>query len=284
MNNEHRRVVAGVAPADYRLPVIRWAAGEAAARGAELHLVTAVPPRAAPEQYLPADAADAVRQEGHAHLAEAARHAEADHPGLIVTTEVAGGPPVDALRNACAHADILVVGADDQSPFAEAITGSVPGSLLTESPCPLVIIPHAETNPAEHASVIAAIDDGDTSRPALTYAFAAANRAGRPLVLLHCRSEERADASTAARSYTLTGLREIYPGIQVTQEDVIGDPTDVLADRSRRAALLVLGSRGHGRLTSTLFGSVSRTLIRRSGCPVVVARTGSIDLARGAMR
>jgi nucleotide-binding universal stress UspA family protein len=283
MNTRHRRVVAGVASADYRLPVIRWAAGEAAARGAELHLVTAVPTRAAPEQYLPADAADAVRQEGHAHLVDAARQAEADHPGLIVTTEVAGGPPADALRNACAHADILVVGADDQSPFAEAITGSVPGSLLTESPCPLVVIPHAELNPVENAPVIAALDNGDTSRPALTYAFAAAHRSGRPLVLLHCGSDERADASPAGRSYALTGLREMYPATQVTREDVAGDPTDVLAERSRRAALLVLGSRGHGRLTSTLFGSVSRTLIRRSGCPVVVARTGTFDLARGAM-
>jgi nucleotide-binding universal stress UspA family protein len=51
-----------------------------------------------------------------------------------------------------------------------------------------------------------------------------------------------------------------------------GDPTDVLVTMSRHSAQLVLGSRGRGRLASGLFGSVSRALIRRAGCPVVVAR------------
>jgi nucleotide-binding universal stress UspA family protein len=273
-------VVAGVSPVDYRLPVLRWAAAEAVARGSGLRLVTAVPARAATEQYLPAGPADAVRAAGAAHLAEAAGQLAAEFPGLPVTTSVGAGSALDVLRDAAAGADLLVVGADDQSPFAEAITGSVPGSLLTTAPCPLAVVPYAESVADAGAPVVAALDDQGTSQAAVAYAFAAADRSGRPLVLLRCAPA--GSTAPAGQALMVTACRGIHPDVRVTQETTADDPSDVLAQRSRRAALLVLGSRGRGRLTSTLFGSVSRTLIRRSGCPVLVARPGSVDLARGA--
>lgn len=273
MNGEHRRVVVGVSSVDYRLPMIRWAAGEAAARGAELRSVTAVPPRAVPEAYLPAERADALRSAAHARLAGAAELATTDHPGLFVTTEVGGGAPAEVLRDAASKADLLVVGEDDQSPFAEAITGSVPGALLTLSPCPLAVVPHTELSTRDGAPVLAALDEPGTSRAAMAYAFAAADRSGRSLVLLRCLPVGGHDHTVPAdQARALLGFRELYPHIAVTEVVAPGDPRDVLAERSRDAALLVLGSRGRGRLASTLFGSVSRDLIRRSGCPVVIAR------------
>ena len=284
MNGTHHRVVAGVAPADYRLPMILWAAAEAAARDAELYLVTAVPPYAPPEQYLPAERADTLRDAGHAHLAEAAGKARAAHPGLFVMTDVMAGAPVDVLRRAGVQADLVVVGADDQSPFAEAITGSVPGSLLTTSACPLVVVPQGELPAGPDAPVIAALDEAGTAQAAIGYAFAAAARSGRPLVVLRCLPAEQGKrGAQAEQALTLNAFRVLYPDVDITEDVAIGDPKDVLARRSRRAAVLVLGSRGHGRLTSTLFGSVGRDLIRRSGCPVVVARPAAGDLTRGAM-
>jgi nucleotide-binding universal stress UspA family protein len=280
MNGERNRVVAAVAPTDYRQPMVLWAAAEAAARGAELLLVTAVPAHAAPEQYLPADAADARRDAGLAHLVEAAEKARAAHSGLFVMTDVVTGAPVDVLRHAASDAALVVVGADDQSPFAEAITGSVPGSLLTTLPCPLAVVPHGELAGDLTAPVIAALDEADTSQSALAYAFAAADRSARPLVVLHCLPDGK--GGHTGQTLTLTAFRELYPGVEVTEDVAVGDPKDVLAQRSRHAALLVLGSRGRGRLTSTVFGSVGRDLIRRSGCPVVVARPGSGDVVTGA--
>jgi nucleotide-binding universal stress UspA family protein len=49
------------------------------------------------------------------------------------------------LWHAAVDADLLVVGTDDQRPVAEAVTGSVPGTLLTTAPSPLAVVPHAET-------------------------------------------------------------------------------------------------------------------------------------------
>ena len=47
-------------------------------------------------------------------------------------------------------------------------------------------------------------------------------------------------------------------------------PVPGLLDQSAGAALLVVGSRGHGGLKGLLLGSVSRTVIERAKVPVVV--------------
>ncbi len=282
MSGRRRRVVTGVSSVDYRLPLVRWAADEAAARGAELRLVTAVPRRAAPERYLPADTAEALRTAARARLTQAAKEASVRRPDLFVTTEVVSGPPAEALHGAAAEADLLVVGADDQSPFAEAISGSVPGALLTTSPCPIAVVPQSELVVRADVPVLVALDGAGTSRAALAYAFAAADRSGRALVALHCVPADGRDGmADPEQARALLAFDALYPDVAVTEEVVEGDPANVLTDRSRDAALLVLGSRGRGRLASGLFGSVSRNLIRRSGCPVVVARARAADVRQG---
>jgi nucleotide-binding universal stress UspA family protein len=280
MNGVDGRVVAGVAPADYRSSLVRWAAAEAAVRDVPLSLATAVPPWTEPEVYLPAESADALREAGYGHLAAAAELARAVQPGLLVTTTVTGGEPVDVLRHTAHGADLLVVGADDRSAFAEALTGSVPGVLLTTAPCPLAVVPREQEPVPDDAPVVVALDEAGTSRAALAYAFAAADRSKRPLVLLRCLplGTDRPAAAPTGHALALSGLRSLYSHLDITATDATGDPADVLVDHSRGAAQLVLGNRGHGRLTSTVFGSVSRSLIRRGGCPVVVAREGTVRL------
>jgi nucleotide-binding universal stress UspA family protein len=49
------------------------------------------------------------------------------------------------------------------------------------------------------------------------------------------------------------------------------DPAGVITGRSEEGVdLLVIGSRGHGRV-GTLLGSTAREIVRRAGCPVLVA-------------
>jgi nucleotide-binding universal stress UspA family protein len=273
MNTEFHRVVAGVSTTDDRT-VVRWAAAEASARHAELRIVTARQPAAAPDRYLPNDAAEA-------HLAAALRlHADltsevaAGWPGLTVTTELAAGPPAAVLRAAAEEVDLLVVGADDASPFMEAISGSVPGDLLTTSPCPLAVVPRREWTTPASAPVVVALDESPVSQAALAHGYAAAARVERPLTILRCvTTGHLGETAATAQARLLIAYGELYPGVTVTTDVVPDDPRHALLAASRRAALLVLGSRGRGRLASSLFGSVSRDLIRRSSCPVVIART-----------
>jgi nucleotide-binding universal stress UspA family protein len=63
-------------------------------------------------------------------------------------------------------------------------------------------------------------------------------------------------------------------GVLHESEILEGDPASLIADLagSRNADLLVVGSRGHGGLTSALIGSISRALLTRSPVPVMVVR------------
>jgi len=57
-----------------------------------------------------------------------------------------------------------------------------------------------------------------------------------------------------------------------------GDPAQILIDRSRRAAMLVVGNRGRGGFSSLLLGSVSSKCIHHSACPVLVVRGTHLPL------
>jgi nucleotide-binding universal stress UspA family protein len=63
-------------------------------------------------------------------------------------------------------------------------------------------------------------------------------------------------------------------GVRCDTEILEGDPATCIVDagRYRDADLIVVGSRGHGALTSALVGSVSRAVMSRSQVPVMIVR------------
>jgi nucleotide-binding universal stress UspA family protein len=62
------------------------------------------------------------------------------------------------------------------------------------------------------------------------------------------------------------------PDVEVLESVVVGHPAQVLIDVSAHAALLVLGSRGHGGFAGTLLGSVSQHCAQHAHCPMVIVR------------
>ena len=68
-------------------------------------------------------------------------------------------------------------------------------------------------------------------------------------------------------------------GLTVESTEVRGRPADSIVDEARRtrADLVVLGSRGHGRIAALLLGSVSAAIVDRASCPVLVARGNSVS-------
>jgi nucleotide-binding universal stress UspA family protein len=55
------------------------------------------------------------------------------------------------------------------------------------------------------------------------------------------------------------------------------DPGDLIADEARklRADVIVVGTRGHGRIAGMLLGSVTQRLLHVAPCPVLAVPTGA---------
>jgi len=85
----------------------------------------------------------------------------------------------------------------------------------------------------------------------------------RELLLARARDSLHAAAELA---------RQHEPEIDVEEQLVIGFPTRVLVDESRRAHLVVVGDGGFGRVTAALAGSVAVSIAVHAACPVVVVR------------
>ncbi|MEV4342895.1 universal stress protein [Actinoplanes sp. NPDC049596] len=76
-----------------------------------------------------------------------------------------------------------------------------------------------------------------------------------------------------------TRARALEPGIKIETTALRGYAVPQLLEASKGAALLVVGSRGHGGFAGMLLGSVGRKMALQAPCPVVVVR-GRTD-ARG---
>lgn len=70
------------------------------------------------------------------------------------------------------------------------------------------------------------------------------------------------------------GLRQRHPGVEVTGEQQVGAPAEILLDAARDTELLVLGSRALGGLAGFLVGSVGQSVVARAEVPVVLVRAG----------
>ena len=71
---------------------------------------------------------------------------------------------------------------------------------------------------------------------------------------------------------TLTKAFGDNPPAGLTTECYRGQPAKVLMERSKSAAMLILGSRGYGGFKGLLLGSVSTACAAHAHCPVLVAR------------
>jgi nucleotide-binding universal stress UspA family protein len=210
------------------------------------------------------------------------------------------GPAAERLRAIAREeqAELIVVGSRGAGTLNAAILGSVSTAVVRHAPCPIVVVPPGMTEPALVGERITCGVHGREDGPTVRTAARLADRLDVPLTLCHvlpsgARAAELVPVAAGPLSsddrYQAAShgaLRSALRLLEDAEEDVSpgphglwlrrGDPADellALAD-STEAMLLVVGSRGRGPLRSSLFGSVSRELVHRAACPVVICPHG----------
>ncbi|MFE7855517.1 universal stress protein [Streptomyces sp. NPDC057403] len=286
-------VVVGVDGSASSLAAVETAAREAARRGAGLRLVHAVgwpplPLRPGRSVWNP-DAAG-VRERVDAILTEAEQRARRIAPHVRTVTDSVLGEPVMVLEIVSRHAPLLVVGSRGLSRLGSLLLGSTAAHLAAHARRPLLVV---RGRPDPSGPVLLAVDGSPESRPAVEFAFAAAQARAVGLVAQHVwnTATERVYDGPADPPFTtydedrlrdeeqrvlaeaLSGLGTAYPDVAVERRLVRGRVSGTLVEASAAAQLVVTGAHAHGGFTGLLLGSVGQTLLHHAHCPVAVIRS-----------
>jgi nucleotide-binding universal stress UspA family protein len=192
-----------------------------------------------------------------------------------------------ALLRLSEDAHLVVLGSHGHSALAGMFIGSVSQHLGRHAPCPVVVV--RERHDSQARRIVVGSDYSEGSDRALEFAFDAAERTGAPLTVIHGWQHSTAgraglylplsttvaqeiDTRRAELRDSLAGWIEKHPGVAVEWEAIPLHPIRVLSDASEHAALVVVGSRGHGAFMGMLLGSVSLGVLHQARCPVAIAR------------
>ena len=143
MAEEKPLIIVGVDGSDESARALDWAADEAKLRDARIRVVSAwhVPTLVYSSGYAPMVAPSADESTAHAvqEIAEGAA-GDVESMGLEAEPVVIHGNAAEALIDASAEADLLVVGSRGHGGFAGLLLGSVSAQCAHHSHCPVVIV------------------------------------------------------------------------------------------------------------------------------------------------
>jgi nucleotide-binding universal stress UspA family protein len=89
----------------------------------------------------------------------------------------------------------------------------------------------------------------------------------------HLEAEQA--AASADFDAAIADALSAEPTIEIERRLVEGDAGDALVSESAEADLVVVGSHGRSGIKAALLGSVSRHVVDRAACPVVVVKAAS---------
>jgi len=281
------RVVVGFDGSPSAVVAAAWAADQSRLLGRGLTLVHALMPPVATGGLgvsLPPslDLIDELEQQAHEQLLSTA--AAVGVPDAL--TRVAVGSPSGVLLEASESAHLVVVGSRGRGGFAGLLLGSVGAQVAAHSQCPVAVM--REAAPPEADTVVVGIDGSPGAESALSFAFDQASRHGWRVVAVHAWDvpaydllivpngpvpvalSDVADEEVRLTAEVLAGFRDLYPDVDVEERLVRAPAVQAILEAAERAALIVVGTHGHGPAMGALLGSVSNGLLHKSHRPVVV--------------
>jgi len=194
--------------------------------------------------------------------------------------------------------ELIVVGSTRRAALASGLLGTTAERVIHASACPVAVVPHGYEAPAEGVRTIgAAFTPTAEGREALEAAAVLARAGGVRLRAITVVDPDHAheeaglmaaqhhdtppEAGEAARGRLGTeaaireAVAEVAEGIDSEVDVLVNDPADGLVAASGNVDLLVMGSRALGPKRAIVMGSVSRKVVDRAACPVLVLPRGA---------
>lgn len=175
-------------------------------------------------------------------------------------------------------ADLIVIGRTHRGLLGRVYPGTTADRMLQASATPIVVAPHgyAEREHAGLGLIGVGYDGGDEAKAALGFAEKLAAALGCTLRLITVAPlyQDIPDVLAPTRESMFrdrleAGARSVR-GVDVEAVLLRDDVAHALASQGVDLDLLVLGSRGHGRVLRAIAGSVASEVVREAPCPVVV--------------
>ena len=275
------KIVVGTDGSENATAAMRWAADEAEINGADLEamLVWSYLDQFHPDR---SDTFDAAYTEDAARAALASWVSEELGPDVAVEQHVVNDLPANALLEAGDAADLLVLGGRGRGGFPGLLLGSVSERVAQLASRPVAVVRAAA--PVRGGRVVVGIDRSARSTSALRWAAAEAKARGAELDVVHAWRMPTLSATPsgialpeypvveqAGRAVLDAALHDpALADVKVRPHFTSDRPARALIELGAGAGLVVVGTRGLGRVAGTLLGSVSRQLLHHAPCPVVV--------------
>ncbi len=194
---------------------------------------------------------------------------------MSIETVVEDAPPLDLLTRLGRNADLIVLGRHHLGIRERVQDPSLGSRLVDRVRCPVVVVPaDAGREPAARSPVVVALDGETAAVEALELAFDEAERRRRMILALHagpltalparCAAEERDVAEI------LAGWKADHPDVVVRTLICPAEPTELIVQASRDAALMVIG-RPHAAAGGGWSRSVAAAVLTLAHCPLAIA-------------
>jgi nucleotide-binding universal stress UspA family protein len=188
---------------------------------------------------------------------------------------------------------LIVVGSTHRGRVGRVVPGAVGERLLSGSACPVAIAPlgYAEREERQLRKIGVAFDGSEEARRALDSAVDLAGRSQADLRVITVHhpvsfgseplysgplpvSSVNEQLEADARERMTDAVDHARSAVSAEGEFAVGDPADVLAQKSVDVDLLVTGSRGYGPMGAVLLGGTTHRLVSAAVCPVLVVPRG----------
>jgi nucleotide-binding universal stress UspA family protein len=263
-------VVVGYDGSEDSMPALRWAAQEAVGLQRPLRVVLAY---GLPTMGVSPVSASAGldRAKADSLLDNAVFLLRSEVTGLTVDGELVQDKPAQALVDRSAQAALVVVGSRSRSRVSRLVMGSVASAVVSHAQAPVVVVRGDTAGQVRRVGpIVVGVDGSAGSEDAVRFAMQEAPQHGYEVVAVY--AGDAPPGGIRSLSPALAAARERDSAVQVREVCEAGNAAEVLLASAQDAALVVVGSRGHGGLSGMLLGSVSRAVAEQSSCSVVVMR------------